>query len=109
MKRGISTLTSILASMAVLVSCGTLRHAAPDPVSKQELDSYAHDHFFMEGIKMYNEEQYDAAMDLMAHSLEYDTASAGYCLRNTAARQRLSCNVPCAWNPTTTGTAVCWP
>ena len=79
MKRGISTLTSILASMAVLVSCGTLRHAAPDPVSKQELDSYAHDHFFMEGIKMYNEEQYDAAMDLMAHSLEYDTASAATC------------------------------
>jgi len=79
MKRGINRAIHILASMIVLVSCGTLRHASPDPVSKEQLDGYARDHFFMEGIKMYNEEQYDAAMDLMAHSLEYDTASAATC------------------------------
>jgi len=79
MKRGINRAIHILASMIVLVSCGTLRHASPDPVSKEQLDGYARDHFFMEGIKMYNEQHYDAAMDLLSRSLDYDTASAATC------------------------------
>lgn len=33
----------------------------------------------MEGIRMYNELKYDAAMDLLSHSLDYDTASAATC------------------------------
>ena len=63
----------------VFVSCGSVLKRSSDPVSRDELDSYAHSHFFMEGVRMYNEGHYDAAMDLLAHSLEYDTASAATC------------------------------
>lgn len=56
-----------------------MRHASSEPVAKSELDGYAADQFFNEGVRMYNEGQYDAAMDLMARSLEYDTASAATC------------------------------
>ena len=66
-------------ALTVLASCGTLRRASSDPVSKEMLDSYAHDHFFMEGVRMYNQERYDAALDLMEHAMEYDTASAATC------------------------------
>jgi len=66
-------------ALTVLASCGTLRRASSDPVSKEMLDGYAHDHFFMEGVRMYNQERYDAAMDLMEHAMEYDTASAATC------------------------------
>ena len=48
-------------------------------ISKEMLDGYAHDHFFMEGVRMYNQERYDAALDLMEHAMEYDTASAATC------------------------------
>jgi tetratricopeptide (TPR) repeat protein len=43
------------------------------------LDGYARDQFFNEGIRMYNEQKYDAAMDLMSRSLDYDSASAATC------------------------------
>lgn len=66
-------------ALTVLASCGTLRRASSDPVSKEILDGYAHDHFFMEGVRMYNQERYDAALDLMEHAMEYDTASAATC------------------------------
>lgn len=66
-------------ALTVLASCGTLRRASSDPVSKEMLDGYAHDHFFMEGVRMYNQERYDAALDLMEHAMEYDTASAATC------------------------------
>ena len=60
-------------------SCGSMRHAASDPLSNVETDGYARDHFYMEGIRMYNDFKYDAAMDLISHSLDYDTASAATC------------------------------
>lgn len=66
-------------ALTVLASCGTLRRGSSDPVSKEMLDGYAHDHFFMEGVRMYNQERYDAALDLMEHAMEYDTASAATC------------------------------
>lgn len=78
MKRGIVTIVSVLA-LAATVSCGSARHASTDPIPQSQLDSYAADHFFREGIRLYNENQYDAAMDLMAHSMNYDSASAATC------------------------------
>ena len=78
MKRGLFIVASFL-TLAVTVSCGSARHAQSDPVPQTELDRYASDHFFREGIRMYNENQYDAAMDLMSHSMNYDTASAATC------------------------------
>ena len=79
MKRGIIISASLLITLVAFVSCGSVRHASPDPVSGSELDSYAGDYFFREGIRMYNEGRYDAAMDLMSRSLDYDTASAAAC------------------------------
>jgi len=79
MKRGLFILVSLLTTLAVTVSCGSVRQVSSDPLPQSDLDRYAADHFFNEGIKMYNEEHYDAAMDLMSHSLEYDTASAATC------------------------------
>lgn len=65
----------ILPLLALCFSCRTVKQSSTaDPY-----DGYAHDHFFMEGVKMYNEGQYDAAMDLMSYSLELDTASAATC------------------------------
>jgi tetratricopeptide (TPR) repeat protein len=78
MKRAVPVLIAVIV-LTVLASCGTLRRASSDPVSKEKLDGYAHDHFFMEGVRMYNQERYDAAMDLMEHAMEYDTASAATC------------------------------
>ena len=65
--------------MAVCCSCGSSSHAISDPLTQTELDVYAGDHFFMEGVRMFNENRYDAAMDLMSRSLDYDTASAPAC------------------------------
>lgn len=65
--------------MAVTVSCGSLRHTVSDPLSETDLNGYARDHLYMEGVKMYNEGHYDSAMDLMLQSLYYDTASAATC------------------------------
>ncbi|MBR5706905.1 MAG: tetratricopeptide repeat protein [Bacteroidaceae bacterium] len=79
MKRGFIILISLSVMLAATVSCGSARHASSDPISRSELDGYAADHFFKEGIRMYNENQYDAALDLMSHSLQYDTASAATC------------------------------
>lgn len=80
MKRGFSGLLGVLVSIVVTVSCGSLRHtSSSDPLSRTEVDGYARDHLYMEGIKMYNQGHLDAAMDLMARSLEYDTASAATC------------------------------
>ena len=79
MKRGIIISAYLLISLVAFVSCGSVRHASPDPVSGSELDGYAGDYFFREGIRMYNEGRYDAAMDLMSRSLDYDTASAAAC------------------------------
>lgn len=79
MKRVFLITVSLIASLAVTVSCGSSRHVSKEPVSQELLDGYAADQFFNEGIKMYNEGNYDAAMDLMAHSLNYDTASAAAC------------------------------
>ena len=79
MKRSFSGFVGVLVSIAVTVSCGSLRHTSSDPLSRTEVDGYAHDHLYMEGIKMYNQGHLDAAMDLMERSLEYDTASAATC------------------------------
>ena len=79
MKRGIIISASLLVTLVAFVSCGSVRHASSDPVSGSELDGYAGDYFFREGIRMYNEGRYDAAMDLMSRSLDYDTASAAAC------------------------------
>ncbi|MBR4792823.1 MAG: tetratricopeptide repeat protein [Bacteroidaceae bacterium] len=78
MKRGVIILVSLL-TLAVTVSCGSARRVPSDPISRSELDGYAADYFFKEGIRMYNEDRYDAAMDLMFHSMTYDTASAATC------------------------------
>ena len=79
MKRGIIISASLLVTLVAFVSCGSVRHASSDPVSGSELDGYAGDYFFREGIRMYNDGRYDAAMDLMSRSLDYDTASAAAC------------------------------
>jgi len=80
MKRDISIIVFLVAILAVTLSCGTTHRAASsDPLNQSELEKYASDHFFNEGIRMYNEEHFDAAMDLMGRSLDYDTASAATC------------------------------
>ena len=79
MKRGIIISASLLVILVAFVSCGSVHHASSDPVSGSELDGYAGDYFFREGIRMYNDGRYDAAMDLMSRSLDYDTASAAAC------------------------------
>ena len=79
MKRALSITVSLIAFVAVTVSCGSARHVSADPLSKADMDEYASDHFFKEGIRLYNEGHYDAAMDLMSRSLDYDTASAATC------------------------------
>lgn len=77
MKRCIYIALSLF--LVVSVSCGSTRHAVSEPLTKAQTDNYARDHFFNEGIKMYNNGTYDAAMDLMSRSLDYDTASAATC------------------------------
>lgn len=79
MKRRFIKSVFFLLTLAVTVSCGSLRHASSEKDYYSEYDSYARDHFYMEGIRMYNESHYDAAMDLMLRSLDYDTASAATC------------------------------
>ena len=78
MKRGVS-IAFFCFLLVALVSCGSLRHASSEPLDQASLDGYARDHFFNEGIKMFNDGHYDAAMDLMTRSLDYDTASAATC------------------------------
>ncbi|MBO7110748.1 MAG: tetratricopeptide repeat protein [Bacteroidaceae bacterium] len=78
MKRGFVIFVSVL-TLAATISCGSARHASSDPIPQSELDGYAADHFFKEGIRMYNQDRFDAAMDLMMHSMDYDTASAATC------------------------------
>ena len=78
MKRGVF-ISLFFLTLVVLCSCGTMRRASSDPLSRTETNGYASDHFFKEGVKMYNEGQYDAAMDLMMRSFDYDTASASTC------------------------------
>ena len=78
MKRS-GLLAVLFFALAVCISCGSLRHASSEPLSQSEIADYARDHYYMEGIKMFNESKYDAAMDLMQHSLYYDTASAATC------------------------------
>ena len=79
MKRALSITVFLIAFVAVTVSCGSARHVSADPLSKADMVGYASDHFFKEGIRLYNEGHYDAAMDLMSRSLDYDTASAATC------------------------------
>lgn len=78
MKR-VGSVALLVMTLAVCMSCGSLRHVSSDPLTASQTDAYARDHFYLEGVRMYNNGQYDAAMDLMAHSLEYDTASAATC------------------------------
>lgn len=78
MKRSLFIFVSFL-SLVALFSCGSVRRVSSEPLSQTDLDGYAADHFFREGVRMYNEEHYDAAMDLMTRSLDYDTASAATC------------------------------
>ena len=78
MKRS-GLLAVLLFALAVCISCGSLRHASSEPLSQSEIAAYARDHYYMEGIKMFNDLKYDAAMDLMQHSLYYDSASAATC------------------------------
>ncbi|MBO4560783.1 MAG: hypothetical protein J5705_02295 [Bacteroidaceae bacterium] len=78
MKRLYFILSSILI-LVTAVSCGTTRNAQGAVGESSPYDDYARDHFYLEGIRKYNNNEYDAAMDLMAHSLAYDTASAATC------------------------------
>lgn len=79
MKRLIVISVSLFIILVMAVSCSSTHQVSSDPLSESDINTYARDHFFKEGIRMYNEEQYDAAMDLMARSLDYDTASAATC------------------------------
>ena len=78
MKRGLSAVLCLFVLTASL-SCGSARHASSDPLSASQISGYARDHFYMEGVRMYSQGKMDDAMDLMAHSLDYDTASAATC------------------------------
>ena len=78
MKRGLIIIASLLTAL-LAVSCGSVRHASTEPVESSVLDSYAGDYFFREGVKHFTQGHYDAAMDLMSRSLDYDTASAAAC------------------------------
>ena len=79
MKKGLVIILSVLTVMVAAVSCGSARHTSADPLSDSALNGYAGDYFFREGVRLYNEGQMDAAMDLMSRSLDYDTASAATC------------------------------
>lgn len=79
MKRGVFIAVSLFVALSVTSSCGSVRHTTSDDLSRSETDRYASDHFFKEGVRMFNEQRYDAAMDLMSRSLDYDTASAATC------------------------------
>ena len=79
MKRGVFIAVSLFVALSVTSSCGSVRHITSDDLSRSETDRYASDHFFKEGVRMFNEQRYDAAMDLMSRSLDYDTASAATC------------------------------
>ena len=79
MKRGVFIAVSLFVALSVTSSCGSVRHTTSEPLSQSETDRYASDHFFKEGVRMFNEQRYDAAMDLMSRSLDYDTASAATC------------------------------
>ena len=61
------------------VSCGSTRKVQKETVDSSVFDDFAGDYFFLEGIRKYNNNEYDAAMDLISHSLDYDTASAAAC------------------------------
>ena len=61
------------------VSCGSTREVKGNLSDRTMYDNYARDHFFMEGVQMYNDSHFDAAMDLMQHSMDLDTASAAVC------------------------------
>ena len=78
MKKGFVIIVSLITVLAA-ISCGSARHASSDSISAAELDGYASDYFFREGIRMFNEGHIDAAMDLMSRSYDYDTASAATC------------------------------
>ena len=79
MKRGVFIAVSLFVALSVTSSCGSVRHTTSDDLSRSETDRYASDHFFKEGVRMFNEQRYDAAMDLMSRSLDYDTVSAATC------------------------------
>lgn len=70
----------LLLSLALLGSCGTLRHTGQDsalPMSYYQ--KTAHDYFYMEGLKMHNNGRYDAGMDIMSYCFDIDTAQAATC------------------------------
>ena len=78
MKRLFFIFIQLLALLSAM-SCGTVRKVQESSDDKTLYDSYARDYFYLEGIRRYNNNEYDAAMDLMEHSLVYDTASAATC------------------------------
>ncbi|MBR5936179.1 MAG: tetratricopeptide repeat protein [Bacteroidaceae bacterium] len=65
--------------LVMAVSCGSTRKVQKETVDSSVFDDFAGDYFFLEGIRKYNNNEYDAAMDLISHSLDYDTASAAAC------------------------------
>lgn len=78
MKRAFQTFVCVTMVLSVLLSCGVSRNMVYDKAAEQA-DSHAHDYFYQEGIKQYNYGHIDAALDLMTHSLEYDSLSAATC------------------------------
>lgn len=69
------TMLFILPYLALCMSCRTSKQTDLTDMH----DGYAHDHFYMEAVKMNNDGRYDSAMDLMSFSLDLDTASAASC------------------------------
>ena len=69
------SLLFILPFLALCMSCRTARQTDLTDMH----NDYAHEHFFMDAVRMGNDGFYDSAMDLMSHSLELDTASAASC------------------------------
>jgi len=65
--------------LAAQYSCSPIRRTLADPLAKSATDSFASDYFFTEGVRMHNEGRYDAAMDLISRSLDYDSVSAAAC------------------------------
>lgn len=78
MKRGFSIII-LSALLAAVCSCSPIRHTSADPLAKPVTDGYASDYFFTEGVRMHNDGRYDAAMDLISRSLDYDSVSAAAC------------------------------
>ncbi len=78
MKRVIS-ISVLLMFLAAQYSCSPIRRTLADPLVKSATDSFASDYFFTEGVRMHNEGRYDAAMDLISRSLDYDSVSAAAC------------------------------